>query len=192
MYIRYTWFSDKSFSSFKVKRSNYSLYVLNINTHLMQMTSYRSERKKNLSREGERNGVISMQKETCFFQVFIADEVSHVKYATIMLTGNCPWQRPVKRFGTLSLRSRDRSLPIAAFRSTDVSLCQSRISLFFFIRDFSTLLNTSVFRLHSQRRQLTIARDLKSASFTVTDARRYSLIMAFSKKLPDRAISSSF
>jgi len=118
MYIRYTWFSDKSFSSFKVKRYNYSLYVLNINTHLMQMTSYRSER-KNLSREGERNGVISMQKEICFFQVFIADEVSHVKYATIMLTSNCPWQRPVKRFGTLSLRSRDRSLPIAAFRSTD-------------------------------------------------------------------------
>jgi len=113
--------------------SNYSLYVLNINTHLMQMTSYRSERKKNLSREGERNGVISMQKDTCFFQVFIADEVSHVKYATIMLTGNCPWQRPVKRFGTLSLRSRDRSLPIAAFRSTDVSLCQSRIGLFFFL-----------------------------------------------------------
>lgn len=91
--------------------------------------------------------------------------------------------------------SRDRSLPIVAFWSADVSVCADRESAYlssFASRLLDVAKLSSVFRLHSQRRQLTIVRDLKSASFTVTDALRYSLIMAFSKKLPGRAISSPF
>lgn len=124
-------------------------------------------------REKEIRDVIIMQKRLLFLSnVFVAVEIcrEHINYPAIMLIGNCSWPRPVKRFGTLSLRSHNRSFPIVAFPSTDVSVSPiaHRRACLHSHRDSSTLLNSSVFRLHSQRRQLTIVRDLKSASFTVT------------------------
>lgn len=155
------------------------------------MTSYHLKKKrKTYLAEKERDEWRDLYaKEIYFLQAFLLpmrSVASTDNYITIMLIGNCPWPRPVEHFGIVILE----------ITSINHFLSQPFVRLTFSASRFASRFSepaAGLFRISIVLAE-TIARAIfKSVSFTVTGTRcRYSLIIAFSKKAPSRAVSSPF
>lgn len=108
----------------------------NVLTLFIIYSKYRTLNSNVLSFEGkgrEREVAWSLCKRGLFQSFLFPRSQAQLIITAIMLIGNCPWPRPVKHFGTLSLRSHDRSFPTVAFRLTyrpiDLPIVDPRVCL---------------------------------------------------------------